>query len=25
MQCEGVTWIKMAKGKLPLCSFQRGN
>lgn len=25
MQCESVTWIKMAKGKLLLCSFQQGN
>jgi len=25
MQCEGVTWIKTAKGKLPLCSFHQGS
>ena len=25
MQCEGVAWIKMAKGKLLLSSFQQGN
>ena len=25
MQCEGVAWIKMAKGKLLLCLFQQNN